>query len=300
MKTRFKRLFGAGKMILINKARRFVSGIYQPVRLSYYHWRYRGEHQKRVQFEFGSNHESVYHALCSIHEIRVERLHIAPEKYRTYLQQASYPANAYRGNFAEKTLEHYLTVELLDFKPTDILIDVASCNSPFVDVIERTIGCRIYEQDLIYPPGIWGRKIGGNAARIPLPNNSVDKMTLHCSFEHFEKTADSEFIHECSRLLRRGGQCAIVPLYIVEQRFHLTNPMCKDCDGVVFDANTPVIHDPYWAVSRFARFYDVESFKERIVAHLDDSLKATIYCIENEKDVDMNCYVKFMLVLTKQ
>lgn len=288
-------------MNVISKARRFArGGSYNSARLSYYHWRYRGDYQKHIQFEFRSNHKAVCQGLCSIPRIRMERFRIAPEKYHIWLQQANYPQDSYQGNFAEKTLEHYLTVELLDLKSTDVVIDIASSNSPFVDVTERTIGCRIYEQDLIYPPGIWGRKIGGDAAHIPLPDNSIDKLTLHCSFEHFEKTADCEFIHECSRLLRIGGQCAIVPFYIVEQRFHLNNPMCKDRDGLVFDTNTQIIQDPYWAMLRFARFYDVDSFKERIVAHLGDSLKATIQFIENEKDVDPSCYVKFMLVLTKQ
>ncbi|MBA7487349.1 hypothetical protein ES707_22912 [subsurface metagenome] len=285
--------------MLIRRAERFAGGAYQLVTRPYYHWRYRDEHQKRVQFEFESNHEAVYQALCSIPQIRVECLRIAPEKYRAWLQQAHYTRNVYRGNFTEKTLEHYLTVELLDFKPDNIVIDVASDNSPFVDVIERTTGCQIYEQDIIYTSGIHGRKIGGNAAHIPLPDHSVNKMTLHCSFEHFEGTVDSEFIHECGRLLAIGGQCAIVPLYITERRFHLSNPICRDRDELIFDADTPIVRDPFWAVARFSRFYDVESFKERIARHLDDSLGATVYFVENEKDVDQSCYVKFMLLLTK-
>ena len=285
--------------MLIRKAGLFAGGAYQRVIRPYYHWRYRDEHQKRVQFEFESNHEAVYKALCSIQKISVERFQIPPQKYHKWLQQANYPQNVYGGNFTEKTLEHYLTAELLDFKPADIVIDIASANSPFVDVIERTTGCQIYEQDIVYPPGINGRKIGSNASHIPLPDHSVNKMTLHCSFEHFERTVDSEFIHECDRILMPGGQCAIVPLYITERRFHLSNPMCRDRDELVFDADTPIICDPRWAVARFSRFYDVQSFNERIVAHLDDSLKATIYFVENEKDLDPSCYVKFMLLLKK-
>lgn len=285
--------------MLTARARSLASSAYWRLRESYYHWRYRDEHQKRVQLEFQSNHEAVYRVLCSIPQIRGERLHISPEKYHAWLKQAKYPQNAYQGNFTEKTLEHYLTVELLSFNTTDIVIDVASCNSPFVDVIERTVGCQIYEQDIVYPPGIDGRRIGSNATHIPLPDHSVDKMTLHCSFEHFERTADSEFIQECGRLLVPGGHCAIVPLYIAERRFHLNNPICKDRDRLIFDTDTPVIRDPFWAMDRFSRFYDVQSFKERIVPHLGDSLQATIYFIENEKDVDPSCYVKFMLLLTK-
>ena len=285
--------------MLIQQAGCFIGGAYQRVIRPYYHWRYRGEQQKRIQFEFESNHEAIEQALRSITKIRVERICISPDEYHTWLSMAKYPQNPYGGYYPEKTLEHYITVELLDFKPTDVVIDVASANSPFVDVIERTVGCQIYEQDIIYPSGIHGRKIGSNAAHIPLPDHSVDKMTLHCSFEHFEGTADSEFIHECARILMPGGQCAIVPLYISERRFHLSHPMCRDRDDLVFDANTPIIRDPFWFVLRFARHYDVESFTERIVAHLDDSLKATIYFVANEKDIDPSCYVKFILILTK-
>ena len=281
-------------------ARILASSAYWRLREPYYHWRYRDEHNKRIQFEFESNHEAVEQALRSIPKIRGDRLCISPDKYHAWLSRAKYPRSAYQGNFPEKTLEHYLTVELLDFKPADVVIDVASCDSPFVDVIERTVGCQIYEQDIVYPSGIHGRKIGSNAAHIPLPDHSVDKMTLHCSFEHFEGTADSEFIYECSRLLVSGGRCAIVPLYITEQRFHLSNPLCRDRDELAFDATTPIIRDPFWAVARFSRFYDMGSFTERIVAHLDDSLQATIYFVENVKDIDQSCYVKFMLLLTKR
>jgi hypothetical protein len=206
----------------------------------------------------------------------------------------------YIGNFAEKTLEHYLSVELLKPKSSNVVIDVASADSPFPDIIERTVGCKIYEQDIVYPPGINGRRIGSNAAHMPLADGSADKMTLHCSFEHFEGTNDSDFILECERLLVTGGQCAILPLYIAEHRFHLSNPLCSGRSGLVFDKGTPVVRDPSWAMARFSRFYDVESFRRRVVDHLGDRLQATVYFVENEKDIDPSCYVKFILLLTRK
>lgn len=59
-----------------------------------------------------------------------------------------------------------------------------------------------------------GWNIGRNAAAIPLPSASLDGMTLHCAFEHFEGNADSQFIRECARLLKSGGKAVILTLYV--------------------------------------------------------------------------------------
>jgi hypothetical protein len=73
---------------------------------------------------------------------------------------------------------------------------------------------RSYAQDLEVPAGVNEWKVGSNAADIPLPNSSVDALTLHRTFERFEVHADSGFIRECERLLKPGEKTIILPPYV--------------------------------------------------------------------------------------
>ena len=108
--------------------------------------------------------------------------------------------------FLEKSLEHYLSLLLISPKPEMVGVDVGSCQSVLPSLGRRVYGVRYYEQDLEYTAGIKDDRIGSSADSIPLPDESVDFMTLHCTFEHFENNADTGFIKECARILKRGGE----------------------------------------------------------------------------------------------
>ena len=122
--------------------------------------------------------------------------------YRRYLSMARYPRfpNYYGGgkasNFVEKSLEHYLAAKLLDLSRNDVYIDIASEFSPASEIYHEVYGCKVYRQDLIFPEGIHGNKIGGDASSMPVENGFATKMALHCSFENFEQDSDVKFINE--------------------------------------------------------------------------------------------------------
>jgi hypothetical protein len=122
-------------------------------------------------------------------------------------------------------------------------------------------------------------------------------MALHNSFEHFEKDADTRFIKEASRVLVKGGKLCILPLYLSENYLIMTDP------SVVTKGENPFENDvTLYCVKgngiRHARFYDIDNFIKRVVNHLGD-LHLTIYVIQNEKDIDESCYVKFVAIFEK-
>ena len=220
-----------------------------------------------------------------------------------YLERAHYARfpDYYRGgkspNFAEKSLEHYLATKFLDLSREDIFIDIANARSPVPEIYHELFGCRVYRQDLVFPGGIKNDMIGGDAARMPVPDGFATKMSLHCSFEHFEQTSDIEFIREAGRVLRAVGRLVILPLYLFNEYAIQTDPIALPRGSNPFDPLARIYCARGYG-NRHGRFYSIPQFTSRIRDNLGP-LRLTIYVIENQEEVDPSCYVKFVAVLEK-
>ncbi len=231
--------------------------------------------------------------------IKTKEFAIDVERYKKYFNEAGYKKkypNYYPWNIAEKSLEHFIAAELLSIQEGSVYIDIASENSPAPEIYSRLFGCRAYRQDLNYPEGFNGERIGGDASNMPVPDGFADRMALHCSLEHFECDSDIAFVKEAYRVLRPGGRCCIVPLYMYEKYAVQTDPLFSG--GVEFEDDATVYCARGWN-NRHGRFYDPAHLKERILDNLG-GLSYTIYRITNVKDVDASCYVRFALLLEKR
>jgi hypothetical protein len=130
------------------------------------------------------------------------------KQFNDYIHAPEYAGDyqLYRGPlrhcFLEKALEHFISFELAKPGAAEVGIDIGSCQSEAPAIVRRQFGARIYEQDLEYPKGVHSDRIGSSADATPLPDRSVDFMTLRCTFEHFEGNADTGFMRECARLLK--------------------------------------------------------------------------------------------------
>lgn len=197
--------------------------------------------------------------------------------------------------YYEKKLEYYLSTVALDLCARDRFADIASQGSPFPAFVERVFECEVYQQDLEYEPGMHGRRIGSDATTIPVPDAFFTKMTLHCSFEHFEGQADSAFIREAARVLAPGGKLCIVPLYANleyrEQRFEnytTTGEERSLCAGC-----------------QFCRTYDAAAFAERVAEPAAGAFEVELFRVANLEAVraalppHQNIYAHFMAVLTR-
>ena len=121
-------------------------------------------------------------------------------------------------------------------------------------------------------PGV--EYIEGDAGAIPLPDKSVDRISCHHSFDHFQGTSDSTFIKEVQRLLTMGGRCCIVPLFIVDRYSEITDKLSLKFK---FDPRSLRVIDPTASLpggkpsGHYARTYDGRAFQQRILQHIDTS-----------------------------
>jgi SAM-dependent methyltransferase len=224
-------------------------------------------------------------------------VHVEPEEYERYLSLAKYRRGYAPTAFAEKTLEHFLSAKYLDICSDDVYVDIASASSPFPDIVRRLCDCTVYRQDLLYRAGVHRDRIGGDACHIPLPDCSVSKMALHCSFEHFEGDSDILFIQEANRLLQEGGRLCIVPLYLAETYTIFSDPKVSR-KGIEFDSDARVVDVPGFS-NRFGRQYTPQRFKDRIVNEAG-TLSLRILYIDNAKEIDESCYVKLVALFEKR
>ena len=238
--------------------------------------------------------------------VAVQSHHIDIEAYHNYLGKVAYPDSYYGGgkdpesNFVEKTLEHYVSTEFIDFGPKTVFVDIAACTSPFYQIVQQLYACtETYQQDLIFPKGLHGDKIGGWAHELHLPDESVDAVTLHCSLEHFEGNSDTLFFQELARVLKPGGKAVILPFYLAREYTIHVDPAYN-----LLKRHRPVL-DPkanlrYCNWSQFfSRHYDPSALRERIL-QAAPRLRLTLYKVENFREVDPGCYLRFVGVFEKQ
>jgi len=238
--------------------------------------------------------------------MRVANVPVDVEDYHHWMRLARYddfPAyygsdDPFSGAFTEKTLEHYLSAKLLEMSAEDSYVDIASDQSPVPQIFNRLYGCKTYRQDLQYPPGLHGHTIGGDAGNMPVADGFATKMALHCSFEHFEGDADTRFVREVNRVLRIGGKCCIVPLYLASEYAIQTDPLRLLSDRLNFERDATVFLARSFH-NRHARFYDAERLRRRVVTNLGD-LALTICFVENPDDIAAGCYVRFVALMEKR
>jgi hypothetical protein len=223
-----------------------------------------------------------------------------PAEYRKFFAQAGYRerhAAYYPTNIHEKSLEHFIAQKLLGLSESDTYVDVASEHSPVPEIYGRLYGCSTYAQDLSYPPGLHGTRIGGSAAAMPVTAGFATKMALHCSFEHFEGTADAGFVRECARVLAPGGVAVVVPLYLNDVYAVQTNPVTSLLSPVPFEEDAIVCCDRKWK-NRHARFYDARHL-HKLLADNAAGLTCSVFRILNPDAVHPSCYAWFALRIVK-
>jgi hypothetical protein len=184
--------------------------------------------------------------------------------------------------YHKKLIELYATYHILNPTKKDLYMDVAGGFNSYIHKMEcskRYVqGIKISEQ--------LRRFFGGNieyiqsdAAQIPLPNSSLDKMSCHHSFEHFQGNSDSDFIREIQRLLRSDGKCCIIPVFIADNYVEVSRAKKELCP---FDKRAEYIVDPSARITGgescgdYARIYDIAAFHERIIDRIDRSKFRTI------------------------
>jgi len=230
-----------------------------------------------------------------------DRLCIDVDDYRRYFNNAGYRTrypHYYSGNLPEKSLEHYVAFRLLALDADDVVLDLASENSPLFEIYERLYGAKVYSQDIMYEKGIHGYRIGSDACAMPLPDGFATKALLTCSLEHFEADADTRLFSELYRVLRPGGMVCIVPFYLSSTVFTMTDPTISAVNDVPFDKGAILYCCNGWG-NRHGRYYTPDSFNSRIANQFKDKFAFKFYYLTNPNEIDSSCYARFALTATR-
>ena len=237
--------------------------------------------------------------------VRVEPVSVSAQHYLDFVREVDYRRNYpdylsyYRGAIEKKVLEQYLTLKATELGEHDVLMDVAAEVSPFLDIASRMTGSVGYKQDLSFRPGLHRNRVGSFASSIPLADGALTAMSVHCSLEHFQGEEDTGFIREAARLLRRGGQLFIVPLYIWPQPLSCFDPYLAQKHSVPLDEGSTRI--PLWNYgNRFIRYYSPESLQHRIIAPARPHFDTRILVVTDYQDLDPLRYVAFALHMTRK
>lgn len=232
-------------------------------------------------------------------EVRDRRVDVGA--FRAFVLEAEYRARYagyYTANLVEKALEHFLAKDLLGLGPDDVYVDIASEDSPVPEIYGRLTGCETYAQDLAFEAGLHGRRIGGDAAAMPVADGFATAMALHCSFGHFEGDSDRGFVAECGRVLKPGGRAVVVPLYLADHYAIQTDPAVSVTAGVEFEADATLHAARRWG-NRHGRFYDPIHLVGRLVTPNTGRLGFWIARFTNLDEIDPRCYARFALVIDR-
>lgn len=258
-------------------------------------------YRRHVDKYFEIYSDEIVNALSCL-PVEMKTYEIGLEGHASHLGSFAYPPNYAAGPMDEgghreqKLLEYFVSLDLLDIQPNDVVVDVASEWSIFPEVVRKLKGARVYKQDLIYRPGIHGDYIGSSAENMPVPDGFADKLVLHNAFEHFEGMADSDFILEAWRVLKPGGTLAILPLLVSGRHTVLTDPLVGR-RGIVWDEEAQVT-ERLGFNNRFARFYDATTLRERVLTP-GRGFNTTIRHVLNTEEVHSRAYLHFALVMQK-
>jgi predicted SAM-dependent methyltransferase len=233
--------------------------------------------------------------------IRMMPLEVDIEEHHQYRQSAGYAErfpHYYSNNLAEKSYEHFIAFQLLELDSKDVFVDLASEHSPVPEIFHRLTGASTYSQDIMYPPGVFGDRIGGDACAMPVADGFASKAALTCSLEHFEEDADTRLFQELTRVLRPGGILCVVPFYLFLEAAVQTDPTVSVPAAVPFDDQATIYCAEGWG-NRHGRFYSIESFIERIIRPSRGAFHFTFYRLSNAAAVDPSIYARFAFTATR-
>ncbi|MEE4362769.1 MAG: class I SAM-dependent methyltransferase [Desulfotignum sp.] len=243
----------------------------------------------------------VQNILTQAQALKITDYPIDIQAYESYVHNAQYAGRYpayYSDNFFEKSLEHFLAYMLLDLQKTDVFIDLASEHSPVPEIFFRLTNARTYGQDIMYPAGIHGNRIGGDACNMPVLDGFAHKAALTCSLEHFEEDADTRLFAELYRVLAPGGKVVVVPFYLFTEAAVQTDPTISVPAEVCFDRGSTIYCAEGWG-NRHGRFYSPASFVHRIMAPMTGKFSFDVVHLSNAAVVHPSVYARFAFTATR-
>ncbi len=210
--------------------------------------------------------------LRNLDDIKLVKKTVTSDQLASFFSDVHYPRYYYEGSRRVRYgLWHMIGFELCKLERSDTVIDIGAQTGVWGRIARRRYGCKVFDVDIQYAPGIHSNKVGAEASSIPLPSASVSHIVSFCAFNCFEDMSDILFLREATRLLVPGGKLVIVPLCVAEEYVNLYDPAaCTPSES--FDSEARLVPRPGWKV-RFGRWYDYRAFVKRIEVNITSFTK---------------------------
>ncbi len=217
-----------------------------------------------------------YDKLKNLQNVRISCLNIHSNDYERWINQF-FPSwyDRYGHVRHKKLIEFYSTFRLLKTQASDVFMDAAGGRNSYL----KDLKCKKrFLQDIKISTDVKSRLgkdveyIEGDVGHLSLPSESVDKISCHHSFEHFQADSDILFIKEIQRLLRVDGKCAIIPIFFADLYLELTDIFSfkrKHDNGSRFIIDPTATIPGGRSCGNYARIYDIKAFQERIINNVD-------------------------------
>lgn len=220
---------------------------------------------------------AVSHAYLSksLPEIDVERLDLKRTDYERFLNDyLPWHSKIHAKTDHKKKLELFATFTVLGSRLTDTYLDAAGGGFSYAGTLR---GKRSILQDMEIRLAVKERTgehvqyVESSLSKIPLDDGSVDAISSHHSFEHFQGSADGDFIQEVQRILKPDGMLAMVPFFIAKDAIEMTNSETFSNWSIEEDRRIldPKATLPGKLSGNFARIYDTETLRKRILSKID-------------------------------
>jgi predicted SAM-dependent methyltransferase len=231
------------------------------------------------EFSLAAYVEKYQLGLCDIAEglpeVKVGSIALRRDMYANFLANVlTNHAEISPKSHHKKKLEMFISHSLLNIRPKDVYMDAAGGGFSYAGKVATS---RTYMQDISIRKSVRDRLgptvecIESSVGKVPLAAGSVDKISCHHAFEHFQLDADIEFIKEAQRILRPGGRLVIVPIFISKREVEFSNlkefkNWSTKPENRLVDMNATL---PGKKSGNFARIYSLASFRERILSKID-------------------------------
>ena len=200
-----------------------------------------------------------------------QNFRIDVEGYEEFKERMKLPLMYAVGTSERTFLENYVAYKLLDLDPADVYLDVANEESVFPMLYRDRFGLDVRTRVLPQTSSANGRFLAPDAAEIPLPDESVNKVSLRCVFEHFEGKVDGRFLREVRRVLQPGGKCLIMPLHLAERHLNIIDPLLVRSVDFPIDPGSITVAEPALH-GRFQRVYSPASLSRILVRNMSYSI----------------------------
>ena len=183
----------------------------------------------------------------------------------------------------KKILEFFTSAKLLDPTFNNTFLDAAGGQRTYL----HQLSCREkILQDITIPSTLVAqlgdkiKYIECDVEVIPLKNETIDKISCHHSFEHFQSRSDILFIHKIQQLLRVNGKSCIIPIFISHLYTEITDAILFNKK---FDPQSRRIIDITASLpggvscGNFARVYNIRAFQDRVINNINsENFKTSI------------------------